>query len=81
MISAREAVLGAARKGLRADTPEDGFARIRSVSGSHLSDTELAEAVAQAVRNRLLLDPVRLLPGHLQCFWQLELAEVPNGRA
>lgn len=80
MMSAREAVLSAARMGLCADTPEDGFAQIRSVSGSHLSDAELAEAVADAVADRSVRDPVRLLPGHLQCFWQLELA-VSNGRA
>jgi hypothetical protein len=81
MMSAREAVLVAARVGLRADTPEEGFAQIRSLSGFHFSDPELAQAVAEAVGDRLVLDPVRLLPGHLQCFWQLELAEVSGGRA
>jgi hypothetical protein len=81
MTNAREAVLAAARTGLRADTAEEGFAQIRSLNGSQFSDTELAQAVAEAVRNRLLRDPVRLLPGHLQCFWQLELAKVTDEEA
>ena len=81
MMSAREAVLSAARMGLRADTPEDGFAQIRRLSASDFSDTELAEAVAETVGDRLMRDPVRLLPGCLQCFWQLELAEVAEKRA
>jgi hypothetical protein len=81
MMSTREAVLSAARMGLQADTPENGFEQIRSMCGSHFSDTELAEAVAKAVGDRLVHDPVRLLPGCLQCFWQLELAEVADGRA
>lgn len=80
-MTAHEAVLTAARMGVRADTPEEGLAQIRSMSGLALTDAELAEVVAEGVRNRLLLDPVRLLPGHLQCFWQLELAEVADGRA
>ena len=80
MMSARDAVLAAARMGLRADTPEDGFAQIRSVSGSHLSDAALAAAVAEGVGDRLVRDPVRLLPGCLQCFWQLQLAEVLDDR-
>jgi hypothetical protein len=80
-MSAREALLMAARMGVRADTPEEGFAQIRSMTALAFTDAELAEAVAEGVRNRLLLDPVRLLPGHLQCFWQLELAEVSDGRA
>jgi len=79
-MTAHEVVLAAARMGVRADTPEEGFAQIRSMSGLALTDAELAEIVAEGVRNRLLLDPVRLLPGCLQCFWKLELAEVPDGR-
>jgi len=79
MISAREAVLTAARMGVRADTPEEGFARIRSLSGFPFSDAELAEAVAGAVGDGLLRDPARLLPRHLQCFWQLELGDAADG--
>jgi hypothetical protein len=80
-MNARDAVMVAARMGLRADSAEEGFAQIRSLSGGSFSDAELAQAVTEAVRERLLHDPVRLLPGHLQCFWQLELAEVTDGGA
>jgi hypothetical protein len=80
-MTASDAVLAAARTGVRADTPEEGFARIRSLSGLSFTDAQLAEAVAELVGDRLLLDPVRLLPGQLQCFWQLELPEMSHGRA
>jgi hypothetical protein len=79
-MTARDAVLAAARMGLRADCAEEGFAEIRSVSGVSFSDSELAQAVSDTVRERLLRDPVRLLPGHLQCFWQLELVDAADGR-
>jgi hypothetical protein len=78
-MNARDAVLVAARMGLRADSAEEGFAQIRSLNGASFSDSELTQAVSEAVRERLLRDPVRLLPGHLQCFWQLELAAVTDG--
>ncbi len=81
MTDAREAVLAAARIGLRADTSEEGLAQIRTLSGFHFTDAELAQAVADCVRDRLLRDPVRLSPGCLQCVWQLELVEVVDGRA
>ncbi len=80
-MTALEVVLAAARMNLRADTPEDGFAKIRNLSGFRFSDVELAQAVADGVRDHLLREPVRLLPGCLQCFWQLELVEVVDGRA
>jgi hypothetical protein len=79
-MDARDAVLAAARMGLRADSAEEGYAQIRSLSGASFSDSELSQAIAEAVRERLLRDPVRLLPGHLQCFWQLELADAADGR-
>lgn len=71
-MDAREAVLNAAHVGVRADTAEEGFARIRRITGKEFSDAELAEAVAASVRDGLVLDPVRLLPQCLQCFWQLQ---------
>jgi hypothetical protein len=70
----REAVLTAARAGLRAETAEEGFAAIRALTGTAFNDAELAEAVANAVAERRLRDPVRLLPGELQCHWKLEVA-------
>jgi hypothetical protein len=70
-MSAREAVLTAAHFGVRADNAEEGYAQIRNVTGTMFPDAELAEAVAASVRDGLIQDPVRLLPQHLQCFWQL----------
>jgi hypothetical protein len=73
-MSPHEAVLAAARIGVDADTAEEGFIEIRTLTGMTFSDAELAEAIAKAVRDCLVRDPVRLLPGALQCRWQLELA-------
>jgi hypothetical protein len=69
-----EAVLTAAATDLNADTAEEGYAKIRQRTGVAFTDAELAEAVAQAVAERVLRDPVRLPPGALQCHWRLELA-------
>jgi hypothetical protein len=74
-MSAREAVLTAAHLGVRADNAEEGYAQIRSITGAEFPDAELAEAVAEIVHDGLIRDPVRLLPQHLQCFWQLVLEQ------
>ncbi|HJS86158.1 MAG TPA: hypothetical protein VJ779_11925 [Acetobacteraceae bacterium] len=73
-MDAREAVLTAARAGLRADTAEEGFVLIRRMTGTRFSDAELANAVASAVAEKRIRDPVRLMPGALQCHWKLEAA-------
>jgi hypothetical protein len=73
-MDAREAVLAAARAGLRAETAEEGFAAIRERTRSAFSNAELADAVAAAVAERVVVDPVRLMPGALQCHWRLSLA-------
>ena len=73
-MSPRDAVLAAARIGVDADTAEDGFAEIRALTGTKFTDAELAEAVATTVCDRLIRDPVRLLPSALQCRWLLEMA-------
>ncbi len=72
-MDAFDAVMAAARIGVRADTAEEGFALIRDRADTAASDAELAEAVAAGVRNGMLRDPVRLEAGHLQCYWKLEL--------
>ena len=72
---AREAVLTAAHLGVRADNAEEGYAQIRSITGTEFPDAELAGAVAEIVHDGLIRDPVRLLPQHLQCFWQLVLEQ------
>jgi hypothetical protein len=74
-MNAREAVLAAAREGLRADTAEEGFSEIRRLLGVDFTDAELANALAEAVAQHLVRDPVRLLPGALQCHWRLECVE------
>jgi hypothetical protein len=76
-MNAREAVLSAARLGVRADNAEDGYAQIRSMTGMVFADADLAEAVAAGVREGLIRDPVQLLPQHLQCVWQLVLERDP----
>jgi hypothetical protein len=76
-MSAREAVLTAARSGVRADNAEEGYAQIRSITGTDFPDAELAEAVAASVRDGLIGDPVQLLPQRLQCFWQLVFERNP----
>jgi hypothetical protein len=73
-MEACKAVLNAARIGVRADNAEECFAEIRSMTGTDFSDAKLAEAVRLNVCEGLIRDPIRLLPQHLQCFWQLELA-------
>lgn len=74
-MTPREAVLAAARTGLRADTAEEGYAEIRALTGAGFPDAELAEAVARVVADRLVRDPVRLMAGALQCHWKLELTD------
>lgn len=70
--SPREAILAAARERLSADTAEEGFAEIRRRTGVPFADADLANAVAQAVEEGILRDPVRLEAGALHCFWKLE---------
>jgi hypothetical protein len=72
-MDALEAVLLAAHAGIVAETPEEGFAQIRNLTGTDFSDAELADAVAVGVCDGQLCEPVRLLPQRLQCFWQLEV--------
>lgn len=74
-MSAREAVLTAAHLGVRADNAEEGYAQIRSITGTEFPDAELAGAVAEIVHDGLIRDPVRLLSQQLQCFWQLVLEQ------
>lgn len=73
LMRAGEAVLVAARVGLRAEIAEEGFAAIRSLTETSFSDAELAAAIAEAIADELICDPVRLSPGALQCRWTLEL--------
>ena len=76
MIDERRAVLVAARAGLQAESAEEGFAAIRRLTGTAFTDAVLAQAVAEAVASGQVPDPVRLMPGALQCLWRLELTAV-----
>ena len=53
-MSAREAVLTAAHLGVRADNAEEGYAQIRSITGTEFPDAELAGAVAEIVHDGLI---------------------------
>jgi len=75
-VSPAETVLFSAWKGaVTADNAEDGFARIRAITGSAMSNAEIADAVADCLRRRLIREPVRLPEGALQCHWTLELTQ------
>lgn len=77
-MAAEATILRAAWKGaVTADNAEDGFARIRVLTGSALDNAALAGAVADCLRRKLIREPVRLPEGALQCHWTLELT--PDG--
>ena len=52
---------------------EAGFGRIAALCNSTFSEDAFREALAAALRERLIFDPVRLPEGALQCHWHLEL--------
>ena len=67
-------ILGAAwRAAITSDNAEDGFARIRASVGSTMTNSEIADAVADCLRRKLIREPVRLPEGALKCHWTLEL--------
>ncbi|MBV8914499.1 MAG: hypothetical protein JOZ05_15850 [Acetobacteraceae bacterium] len=63
----------ACRHRINEPNAEAGFARIRELTRSTLTDASLAEAVSACVAARYIKDPVRLEEGALQCRWTLEL--------
>jgi len=56
---------------------EAGYARFREVAAAPIDETAFRDAVATALRERLIREPVRLPEGALQCHWHLELT--PKG--
>jgi hypothetical protein len=58
---------------------EAGFERVVALTGADLDVSAFREAVAAAIRDGLLVEPVRLPEGALQCHWRLELT--PKGLA
>ena len=67
------AVLAAAFSGLVAENADAGIGLLASRAPFAATPAAWHEAVAKAVANGLIHDPVRLLPGALQCHWRLEL--------
>ena len=58
---------------------EAGLDVLARIAGGDVTKDALRAAVADALANGLVHDPVRLPPGALQCHWHLELA--PQGFA
>jgi hypothetical protein len=79
-MTARDTVLVAALRHL-VDEPnvEAGFERVVELTGAGLDFPSFRDAVASAIRDGLLVEPVRLPEGALQCHWRLELT--PKGLA
>lgn len=56
---------------------EAGFARFIALAGEGVSYGAFCDAVAAALRDGLIREPIRLPEGALQCHWHLELT--PKG--
>jgi len=54
-----------------------GIAAFETIIGRKVDEGEFRDALARAVARGDLRDPVRLLPGSLQCHWHVELT--PEG--
>ena len=76
---ARTVLSIAMRQHLIMPNADEGIALIASESGLTAPEAAWHEAVAAIVSARLAYDPVRLLPGSLQCHWHLALT--PEGVA
>ena len=68
--------LAMGRRLVEADA-EAGIARIAELAGTDIPAKSWHDAVAEARRQGLIHDPVRLAQGALQCHWALELT--PRG--
>ena len=56
---------------------ESGYARFNEVAAEPIDETAFRNAVAAALRDKLIREPIRLPEGALQCHWHLELT--PKG--
>ena len=72
-------LLAAFGNGLVAPDAETGIAELAACVNRAASPADWQATVAKAVADGLIYDPVRLLPGALQCHWRLELT--PEGFA
>jgi hypothetical protein len=66
-------LLAAWRGALTSENAEAGFGKIREITGTTLTDEELAAAIAACLARKEIYEPVRLPEGALQCHWTLEL--------
>jgi hypothetical protein len=60
---------------------EGGVARLAELAGQTEPLSAWHAAVAEAVRQGFLHEPVRLLPDALQCHWRLELTSAGVSKA
>jgi hypothetical protein len=67
------------RHGVVAANADEAFLRIQEIVDAPLDAAAFHAAVAEAVATGLILDPVVLPPGALQCHWRLSLT--PAGLA
>jgi hypothetical protein len=52
---------------------DSGLSRVASIAGHGADPNAVHTAVAAALADRYIRDPVQLRPGALQCHWHLEL--------
>jgi hypothetical protein len=63
----------------RAADVAEGLALIEQIAGHPIPEPAFRAALAKALADGLIHDPVRIAPGALQCHWQLEVT--PAGAA
>jgi hypothetical protein len=75
----RALLLAGHRHAVVADNADEAFRRIQEIAAVPLEPTAFHAAVAEAIAAGLILDPVVLPAGALQCHWRLSLT--PEGVA
>lgn len=60
---------------ISAPNVEAGYQRIAELTGGVLDQRAFEVALATALREGLIWEPVRLPEGALQCYWRLELTK------
>jgi hypothetical protein len=68
-----QVLLAAFHHRIREPDSESGLAALARIAGGDVTNDALRAAVAVALAQGLVHDPVRLPPGALQCHWHLEL--------
>jgi hypothetical protein len=79
-MNARDLLLRTAfRHRINEPNVEAGCERLVALAGEDIAAAEFHDAVASALREGLIREPIRLPEGALQCHWHLELT--PTGVA